>query len=179
MTNPTIELLPCPFCGAPAKTDNGFSPCESVDYVWCSNTECGCSPSGRGERMFTVEEWNRRELAAIKSQPEPVEPKEFPHVPAAYINAIAEEGDKREAIEFLQKTWNELCAIRQYTNDLQSALQVAQWNSSKFQSLADANQEIAKIISKRAEQAEAALKVAQQDCWNLTEKVIPNIRERQ
>jgi hypothetical protein len=28
------------------------------------------------------------------------------HVPAAFINAIAEEGTKAEAIEYLQKTWN-------------------------------------------------------------------------
>lgn len=36
----------------------------------------------------------------------------YPHVPAAFINAIAEEGTKAEAIEWLQKTWNELCATR-------------------------------------------------------------------
>ena len=35
-----------------------------------------------------------------------------PHVPAAFINAIAEEGTKAEAIEYLQKTWNELCALK-------------------------------------------------------------------
>ena len=35
-----------------------------------------------------------------------------PHVPAAFINAIAEEGTKAEAIEYLQKTWNELCALQ-------------------------------------------------------------------
>lgn len=28
--------------------------------------------------------------------------------PAAFINAIREEGDKAEAIHFLQETWNEL-----------------------------------------------------------------------
>lgn len=31
------------------------------------------------------------------------------HVPAAFINAIADEGTKAEAIEWLQKTWNERC----------------------------------------------------------------------
>jgi hypothetical protein len=35
-----------------------------------------------------------------------------PHLPAAFINAIAEEGTKAEAIEYLQKTWNENCALR-------------------------------------------------------------------
>lgn len=35
-----------------------------------------------------------------------------PHVPAAFINAIAEEGTKDEAIQFLQKQWNECCAMR-------------------------------------------------------------------
>lgn len=38
--------------------------------------------------------------------------EEYPHVPAAFINAIYEEGTKDEAIGWLQKTWNELCAIR-------------------------------------------------------------------
>lgn len=37
---------------------------------------------------------------------------EAPHVPAAFINAIAEEGTKAEAVEWLQKTWNELCQAR-------------------------------------------------------------------
>ena len=40
------------------------------------------------------------------------EPKEYPHVPAAFINAIADEGTKKEAIEWLQKTWNEACWLR-------------------------------------------------------------------
>lgn len=35
-----------------------------------------------------------------------------PHVPAAFINAIAEEGTKNEAIEWLQKQWNETCVLR-------------------------------------------------------------------
>lgn len=35
-----------------------------------------------------------------------------PHVQAAFINAIADEGTKAEAIEWLQKTWNELCQVR-------------------------------------------------------------------
>lgn len=38
---------------------------------------------------------------------------EYPHVPAAFINAIAEEGTKEEAVEFLQKIWNERCALRE------------------------------------------------------------------
>lgn len=38
---------------------------------------------------------------------------DYPHVPAAFINAIAEEGTKAEAIEYLQKQWNENCALRE------------------------------------------------------------------
>lgn len=37
---------------------------------------------------------------------------EYPHVPAAFINAIAEEGTKDEAVAWLQKQWNETCALR-------------------------------------------------------------------
>ncbi len=42
------------------------------------------------------------------SQPE----GEYPHVRAAFINAIAEEGTKAEAVDWLQKQWNETCALR-------------------------------------------------------------------
>lgn len=37
---------------------------------------------------------------------------EYPNVPAAFINAIAEEGTKAEAVEWLQRTWNECYALR-------------------------------------------------------------------
>ena len=39
--------------------------------------------------------------------------KDASHVPAAFINAIAEEGTKAEAVEWLQKLWNENCALRE------------------------------------------------------------------
>lgn len=57
----------------------------------------------------------RRELAALRARIEaagkgmPSEP--FPHVPAAFINAIAEEGTKDGAIRYLQKQWNETRAL--------------------------------------------------------------------
>jgi len=37
--------------------------------------------------------------------------KDFPHHPAAFINAIREDGTKDEACEWLQKIWNERCSI--------------------------------------------------------------------
>jgi hypothetical protein len=37
---------------------------------------------------------------------------EFPCEPAAFINAIADEGTKEEAIRWLQKIWDELCYVR-------------------------------------------------------------------
>lgn len=46
----------------------------------------------------------------------PNEPVIYPHVAAAFINAIAEEGTKEEAIKFLQETWNELCYLRKNLN---------------------------------------------------------------
>jgi len=36
----------------------------------------------------------------------------YPRVPAAFINAIAEEGTKDEAVTWLQKQWDETCALR-------------------------------------------------------------------
>jgi predicted metal-dependent hydrolase len=46
----------------------------------------------------------------------------YPHHPAAFINAIAEEGTKAEAIEWLQKTWDELCEVRLELSRLQAQL---------------------------------------------------------
>lgn len=46
-------------------------------------------------------------------------PREFPHRPAAFINAIADEGNKKEAVEWLQKTWNEACWYREQHDALQ------------------------------------------------------------
>ncbi len=34
------------------------------------------------------------------------------HVPAAFINAIAEEGTKADAVEYLQRQWNTSCQLR-------------------------------------------------------------------
>lgn len=42
----------------------------------------------------------------------------YPHVPAAFINAIAEEGTKADAIEFLQREWNEARALRAALEDI-------------------------------------------------------------
>jgi len=35
-----------------------------------------------------------------------------PHVPAAFVNALAEEGTRDELVTWLQKLWNENCALR-------------------------------------------------------------------
>ena len=37
---------------------------------------------------------------------------DYPHVPAAFINAIRADGTKEEACDWLQKLWNETCALR-------------------------------------------------------------------
>ena len=37
---------------------------------------------------------------------------DYPHRNAAFINAIREEGSKEDACTFLQKGWNENCALR-------------------------------------------------------------------
>ena len=46
----------------------------------------------------------------------------YPHAPAAFINAVAEEGTKEDAVKYLQEQWNETCALR-------AALkQISEWN---------------------------------------------------
>ena len=44
---------------------------------------------------------------------------------AAFINAIAEEGTKEEAVEWLQKTWNELCEAKTRIKELEAQLQAS------------------------------------------------------
>lgn len=49
---------------------------------------------------------------------------EAPHVQAAFINAIREEGTKQEACDRLQKVWNENCALKkQIAAQREAALQ--------------------------------------------------------
>lgn len=42
-----------------------------------------------------------------------------PHHRAAFINALAEEGTKAEVVEYLQKTWNNLCEARARIRELE------------------------------------------------------------
>jgi hypothetical protein len=60
----TVKLKPCPFCGSSAKSDNGFSPCESVTYAWCSNQDCSLCTIEFG---FTVDEWQARKSTPSKA----------------------------------------------------------------------------------------------------------------
>lgn len=43
----------------------------------------------------------------------------YPRRPAAFINVIADEGSKAEAVEWLQKIWDELCYVRQELKTLE------------------------------------------------------------
>lgn len=41
-----------------------------------------------------------------------------PHSSAAFINALAEEGTREELVMWLQKTWNEICALQKMQSRL-------------------------------------------------------------
>lgn len=60
------------------------------------------------------------------------QPEQYPHQPAAFINVIAEEGSKAEAIQHLQLTWNELSFVRKERNALRSQLSAAQAMNDKL-----------------------------------------------
>lgn len=51
----------------------------------------------------------------------PSEP--YPHVSAAFINAIAEGGTKDEAVRWLQLKWNESRALRAHAESLQAEVE--------------------------------------------------------
>lgn len=63
--NIDVLLLPCPFCGAAADEENGFSPVESVYYVWCTNLDCKLCDVDIG---FDRSEWNNRAFLKRISQ---------------------------------------------------------------------------------------------------------------
>lgn len=47
---------------------------------------------------------------------------DYPHVQAAFINAIREEGTKNEACDWLQKEWNKSCALSARVKELEARL---------------------------------------------------------
>lgn len=66
-----------------------------------------------------------------------VAPMPHPHVRAAFINAIAEEGTKADAIEFLQKQWNETCALRHLLREGLLAARPNDWDERVVLALKD------------------------------------------
>ena len=46
----------------------------------------------------------------------------YPHVPAAFINVIADEGTKFECLDQLQMLWNENCALRDLVKELEESI---------------------------------------------------------
>lgn len=58
-----------------------------------------------------------------------------PIMRAAFINAIADEGTKEEAVEWLQKTWDEKCQLERQNAELRKQLEQAEarsrWTSVK------------------------------------------------
>ena len=54
------KLLPCPFCGGSARSYNGFSPMESITYVWCNNQDCFLHDLDTDGGAPTIQQWNER-----------------------------------------------------------------------------------------------------------------------
>jgi len=93
MTNPTPDLLPCPFCGGVAQIDTGlsdapFSPGE--EHVYCTtvflnsptDSSCGASQSGVGN-------WNRRAAWNTRT------PTPAPNAGAVKVKPLSWIGDAR------------------------------------------------------------------------------------
>lgn len=92
MTTNTAELLNCPFCGSEARSDNGFSPCESITFAWCSNNQCALHNVEIG---FTPEDWNRRSAAHGEPQS------------ASLISEGSNQAGSAEQVSERIKTWQE------------------------------------------------------------------------
>jgi len=75
MPTPTLELLPCPFCGNDVSDDEGcfqaggfVRPSKPYWVVRCGNPNCNGETSAVN-RELAVEAWNRRSPANTKVQP--------------------------------------------------------------------------------------------------------------
>jgi hypothetical protein len=81
------------------------------------------SPSPQGDAgLPNKEKFVGQDIAGVKRLGEPDEG--YPFVRAAFINAIAEEGTKAEAVEWLQKEWNARHHWHQKASRLAAALQI-------------------------------------------------------
>ena len=86
-----------------------------------------------------------------------------PHAQAAFINAIADEGTKDEAVQFLQETWNELCEARDEITALRARLAEVESALKLNQDLDAINVASVNELTARAERAEAALETMQKE----------------
>lgn len=85
---------------------------------------------------------------------------EAPHVPAAFINAIAEEGTKQEAVEWLQKEWNE---NRRLTRELaQMAAQKAKAERDRDDALSGCQFEFQRAMNAESRVSELEAKLAEE-----------------
>jgi len=57
-----------------------------------------------------------------------------PRTPAAFINAIAEEGTKAEAVEWLQKIWDERCQLQRELTEARADAERYRWLRSHHRS---------------------------------------------
>ena len=74
---------------------------------------------------------------------------EYPHVPSALINALSEGGTKDEAIFWLQKTWNENCALKAAANrSYPGSPEIGQSDADRREKL---TRQIAHIITQNVE----------------------------
>jgi len=76
-----------------------------------------------------------------------------PHTPAAFINSIAEEGSKKEAVEWLQKTWNERCHLERENEALRKKLSYyyAAITQAREEGRREGMLEAAEVVNKLAE----------------------------
>ena len=94
------------------------------------------------------------------------EQREYPFVRAAFINAIADEGSKEEAVTWLQKTWDELCSVRTELAAEKETREKAEdgWNTA-FQA-AMGHQNRADDLSAKLEAAKEALVFVRDDFYS-------------
>lgn len=93
---------------------------ETLDVAFCAAYSDICAGAKEADLYRRLEEmhdcWAEllRLYRAASPERESISQPDAsaPHHPAAFINVIAEEGTKEEAVRYLQETWNELCEMR-------------------------------------------------------------------
>ncbi len=111
------EIIICPKCGQ--ESGDAWAQCDGSCPMPMSPHFSNLAEDARiNATVNRALSATVRKLMVENNELRRVEPV-HPHVPASFINSLREEGSKEECLEFLQKYWNEVCALHARIRELE------------------------------------------------------------